>query len=82
MLRRDAGGSVTRCVVSCLVLYYITRGLLLSFLVEYSYKEDVNLTHLFCLKDANGSAHGHKACPLPVGMYLLDTFSGKKEVAT
>ena len=51
-------------LIPCIVLYCI-RGLLLPFLVEYSYKGDVNLTHLFCLKDAVGSAHNHGACPIP-----------------
>ncbi len=64
---------VHRCIIPCIVLYYIW-DLLLPFLVEYSYKGDVNLTHLFCLKDANGSAHNRGACPLLVGMYLLDPF--------
>ena len=50
-------------LIPCIVLYCI-KGLLLPVLVEYSYKGDVNLTHLFCLKDANGSAHMCGACPL------------------
>jgi hypothetical protein len=40
---------VHRCIIPCIVLYYI-RSLLLSFLVAYSYKGDVNLTHLFLFK--------------------------------
>ena len=46
-------------------------GLLLPFLVEYSYKGDVNLAHLMCLKDAIGSAHGRGACPLPSRFFYL-----------
>ena len=57
------------CIIPCIVLYYI-RGLLLPFLVEYSYKGDVNLTHLFCLKDAIGSAHDRGAYHLP-SRYVL-----------
>jgi hypothetical protein len=66
-------------MIPCIVLYY-TRGLLLPFLGEYSYKGDVNLTHLFCLKDANGSEVPTTVehALFQVGMYLLDTFSGKK----
>ncbi len=63
-------------LIPCIVLYGI-KGLLLSFLVEYSYKGDVNLTHLFCLKDANGSAHDSGACPLP-DRYVLDPFLMKR----
>jgi hypothetical protein len=72
---------VHRCIIPCIALYY-GKGLLLPFLVEYFYKRDVDLTHLFCLKDANGSAQTVEHALFPVGMYMVDTFSGKKEVAT
>ncbi len=65
-------------LIPCIVLFYI-RGLLLPFLVEYSHKGDVNLTHHFCLKDANGSAHDRGACPLPSRYVLVRPFSGEKE---
>jgi hypothetical protein len=64
-------------LIPCIVLYCI-KGLLLPFLVEYSYKGDVNLTHLFCLKDAHGSAHDRGAALFAVGMYLLDPFLMKR----
>ncbi len=61
----------------CTLLYY---GLITAFLVEYSYKGDVNLTHLFCLKDANGSEVPTTVehALFPVGMYLLDPFLMKR----
>ncbi len=59
-------------ILPCIVLH--NRGLLLPFLVEHSYKGDVNLTYLFCLKDANGSAHDHGAALFAIGMYLVDPF--------
>ncbi len=50
----------------------------MPFLVECSYNGDINLIHLFCLKDANGSAHDRGANLFAVGMYLLDPFSMKR----
>jgi hypothetical protein len=64
-------------LIPCILLNCI-KGLLLPFLVDYSYKGNVNLTHLFCLKDANGNAHDCGATLFAVGMYLLDPFSMKR----
>ncbi len=68
-------------LILCIVLYCI-NGLLLPFLVEYSYKGDVNFTHLFCLKDANGSAHDRGACPLPDRYVFIRPLFDEKEVTT
>jgi hypothetical protein len=72
---------VHRCIIPCILLYYI-RGLSLPLLVEYSCKGDVNLTHLFCLKDANGSAHDRGGCPLSSRYVLVRPFFDEKEVTT
>ena len=71
------GQVVHRCIIPCIVLHY-NRGLLLPFLVECSYKGDVNLTHLFCLKMLMEVPTIVEHALFPVGMYLLDPFSMKR----